>query len=158
MPLKVKVSIPWMPTLPSSSKENLQKIDVYTRVAPKVIPPILLSWPTMSEIELSSQHSATCCCVTHGSREAVWHNGTWHGSAHEAKASLNSHTQKTFHPLTFIDTCWSFMETKHWMWMQWGSGRCVSAVVTETVEHLHWCRLLLQQPAGFCSSLAKTHS
>jgi len=35
-----------------------------------------------------------------------------------------------WHPLTFIDTCWTFVEIKQWMWAQWGAGWCVSAVVT----------------------------
>ena len=62
---------------------------------PKVMPPILWCWPTMSEVavggmaaevEPSHQYSLTCCCwVTDGSRGAVWHNDIWHGSADEAK-------------------------------------------------------------------------
>jgi len=59
-------------------------------------------------------------------------------------------------PLTFIDACWMFMETKHWMWAQWGSGWCVSAVVT--VGHLHWYRLSWARHAGSCSLLVKIHS
>ena len=43
------------------------------------------------------------------------------------------HAEKKWHPLTFIDTYWTFMETKQWMWEQWGSGWCISAVVTATV-------------------------
>ena len=39
---------------------------------------------------------------------------------------------KKLHQVTFIDTYWKFMETKHWMWAQWGSGWCISAVVTAT--------------------------
>ena len=52
-----------------------------TRAAGKVMPPILLSWPSMSEadvggmaveVEPSHQYSATFCChVTDGSRGAV---------------------------------------------------------------------------------------
>ena len=41
------------------------------------------------------------------------------------------------HPLTFIDACWKFMETKRWMWAQWGSGWCVSAVVTAIWKTSH---------------------
>ena len=37
--------------------------------------------------------------------------------------------------MTLINTCWTFLETKQWMWMQWGGGWCVSAVVTETVPY-----------------------
>jgi len=55
------------------------------RASPKVTPPILLCWPTISqvnvggmavEVEHSHQHSITCCChVTDGSRKAVGQNG-----------------------------------------------------------------------------------
>ena len=67
------------------------------RPAPKVIPPILLCWPMISdtniggmavEVEPSHQYFITfCCCETDGSRGAVWHNGVWHGSAYEANLS-----------------------------------------------------------------------
>ena len=67
-----------------------------TRAAPKVMPPFfLLHWPMMSEedgggtegeAEPSCQYYLTfCCCATDGSRGALWQNGTWHGSADEAK-------------------------------------------------------------------------
>ena len=42
------------------------------------------------------------------------------------------HAEKT----ASIDThqCfWMFMETKQWMWAQWGSGWCISAVATATL-------------------------
>ena len=66
-----------------------------TRVAPKLMPPILLCWPTTSEADVgdmavegepSHQHFVKFCCrATDGSRGAVWQNGVWHGSAYEAK-------------------------------------------------------------------------
>jgi len=37
---------------------------------------------------------------------------------------------KKWHPLTFTNACWIFMETKQWMWAQLGSGWCASAVMT----------------------------
>ena len=37
------------------------------------------------------------------------------------------------HPLTFIDTCWMLMETKQWIWAQWGGAWWVSAVLTVIV-------------------------
>ena len=65
------------------------------RAALKVMPPILWCWPMISEADVgamaveaepSHQYSITfCCCVTDGSRGAVWQNGVWHGSAYEAK-------------------------------------------------------------------------
>ena len=64
------------------------------RIVPKVIPPVLLCWPTSEiddegmevEAEPSYPYAVTFCCyVTNGSRGAVWQNGTWQGSAYEAK-------------------------------------------------------------------------
>ena len=45
------------------------------------------------------------------------------------------HVEK-FHSLTFISACWTFMETKQWMWAQQGSGWWISVVVT--LGCLHW--------------------
>ena len=36
-----------------------------------------------------------------------------------------SFIEKKWHRLTFIYTCWMFVETKRWMWEQWVGGRCV---------------------------------
>ena len=57
----------------------------YIRDAPKVMPSILLCWPTTSEVNVGSlagevepshQYSITICChATDGSREAVSKNG-----------------------------------------------------------------------------------
>jgi len=65
------------------------------RTAPKVMTSILWYQPTMSGATVggmaakagpSHQHSMTCCCcVTDGSRGALWQNGAWHGSAGGAK-------------------------------------------------------------------------
>ena len=87
------------------------------------------------EVEPSHQYSATfCCCVTGGSTGAVWQNGIWRGSAFEEKEwNLIPPCRKKWHPLTFTDACWMFLETKQWMWAKWGSGWCISAVVTATV-------------------------
>jgi len=46
---------------------------------------------------------------------------------------LNSSLRKKWHPLTFVDACWMFMETKQWIRAQWGGGWCFSAVATATV-------------------------
>ena len=44
---------------------------------------------------------------------------------------LNFSVQKKWHPLTFIDVCWTFVVTNQWMWVQWGSG---------TFQHWRqWC-------------------
>jgi len=101
--------------------------------APKVMPPILWCQPTMSEVDVgdvavgvepSCQCATTfCCCVTAGSRRAVWQIGVWHGSAYGAKGwNCILPCGKKWHTLTFIDTCWTFMETKQWILAQWGHG------------------------------------
>ena len=63
------------------------------------------------------------------------------------------HVQK-WHPLTFINVCWMFMETQQQMWAQWGSGWCASAVVTKDSGSplLH---VVKSWHAGSCPSLAK---
>ena len=65
------------------------------RTVLKVVPPILLCWPTVSEVDIgvmavevepSRQYSVPCCCyATDGSRGAMWQNSISHGSADEAK-------------------------------------------------------------------------
>ena len=62
-------------------------------------------------------HMQFCCCVTDGSRGAVWWNSVIHGNASLAKMwNLILPMQKTLLPLTFTVACWMFMETKQWMW------------------------------------------
>ena len=68
---------------------------LFTRVALKVMLPILLQWPKVSEVDVgcmavevepSHQYPTTCCCcVTDGSRGAGWQNGVWPGSGDETK-------------------------------------------------------------------------
>jgi len=68
---------------------------LYMRALPKVVPPILLWWLMTSEadvggmaieVEPSYQYSLTCCCcVTNGSRGAVWQTGVWCGSVNETE-------------------------------------------------------------------------
>ena len=74
---------------------HVNDIVYFMRAALKVMPPLLLCWPLMSEadvgdvaveVEPSYQRSiACCCCAPNGSREAVWQNGIWYGSVYEAK-------------------------------------------------------------------------
>ena len=57
---------------------------------------------------------------------------------HEKQRYLSdSSMRQKLHPLTFINPCWTFMETKEWMWAQRGGECFVSTVVTATVGHLH---------------------
>ena len=119
-----------------------------TRAAPKLMPPILLCWPTMSEanvvdtaveVEPSCQYSIKFYCrATDDSRGAVWQNGVWHGSAYETKVcNWIPPCGKKLHPVTFTDACWTFMETKQWMLAQWGGGWRFSAVATAAWKTSH---------------------
>ena len=90
------------------------------------------------DAEPSHRYSITFCCVIDGSRGAVWQNGVWDGSVDEAKVRhWNPSCGKKWHTLTCISICWTFMEIKQWMWAQWGSGWCVSAVVTVMWKKSH---------------------
>jgi len=131
----------------------------------KVVLPVLWSWPVTSEadvggmaaeVEPSHQHPIPCCCcVTDGSRGALWHNGIWHGSVDEAEGChwiLPCGKSGTHgHSSTLAECLWrpssGCSTVRHW----W----CISVV---TVGHLHWCGLLWAQHAGCCLSLVKTHS
>ena len=65
------------------------------RVTPKVMPPILLCWPMISQadvgdmaVQVEPSHPYPlkfCCCATDDSRGIVWQNGVWHGSGYEVK-------------------------------------------------------------------------
>ena len=84
------------------------------------MPPILLCVPTMSnavvgdlavQVESSHQYSGTCyCCVTDGSRGAVWQNGIWHRSECEAKVCHwippCSNNGTHWHSLTLAEHLW----------------------------------------------------
>ena len=118
------------------------------KVAQKVMPSVLLCWPMTSEADVavmaveaqpSHQHSITCCCyATDGSKGTVWQNGIRCGSADEAKVSdWVPPCGKKWHVLMFIDVCWTFVETKEWMWAHWGGGWCISAVMTATWKTSH---------------------
>jgi hypothetical protein len=107
------------------------------------MPPVLLCWSTTSEVDVgdmtvevepSRQYAVKFCChATDDSRRAVWH-----GSEYGAKVCnwIPSYKKK-LHPVTLIDACWTFTETKQWMLTQWGCGWCVSAVATATWKTSH---------------------
>jgi len=87
--------------------------EVCTRVAPKVIPPILLCWLTSSKVNVDDvaveikppcQYSVTCFyCNTDVSRGAVWQNGIWHESVYEAKVC---HWNPPCRKIASIDIRW----------------------------------------------------
>ena len=130
-----------------------------TRTIPKVMPPVLLCLPTMSEaniggtsieFEPSHQYSITFyCCVTDGNKRPHWQKGIWHRSAYEAKVChwippcrkkmaaidihrcfLNVYGNKTVNVST----------VRWWAW--------VLALMTVIVGHLSWWRLFQAQNAG----------
>ena len=82
----------------------------------------------------------------HLPQKCVWNTGV----------GFNYFIQKKWHPLTFIYSYWTFMETQQWMWAQWGTGWCVSALATAAVDRLDWCRFLQAWHADSCSSLVKS--
>jgi len=85
------------------------------------------------EVELSHQHSIIFwCCEVDSNKWAAWKKWQWVWG----KGVLwNSSMKKKFHQLTFIKAWCIFMETKQWIWVQWDSGWCISAVATRTVGH-----------------------
>jgi len=113
-------------------------------VALRVKLPILLCWPTTSEANVGGVYGSRGCTLPptycsillpcdrwqqRGSLTEWWL--TWKCRWSKG-ASLNSPMWKKWHPLTSINACWTFKETKQWMWAQWAGGWCVSAVMTVT--------------------------
>ena len=116
---------------------------VGTRASLKGTPPTLLCWYMMSEVDgdfmaveglnlptishyillpwdrWQQRGSLTKWCLTW---KSVWSKGV----------ELNSSMQEKLHLLTFIDACWTFKETKQWMWAvrQWTVHISNDAVIT----------------------------
>ena len=113
------------------------------------MPPILLCWPTTSEadyggmtaeVEPSCQYSITFYCyVTVGRGGAVLTTWclTWK-CVWSKDVKFTSFIQKRWHPLTFVNACWTRIETKQWMWGQWGGGWYISAVATAMWKTSHF--------------------
>ena len=57
--------------------------------------------------------------------KCVWMKGNWIPSCRKMA------------PTDIHQFSWAFMESKQWMWAQWGSGWCVSAVATATWKTIH---------------------
>ena len=69
---------------------------LYMHADPKVMPPFLLPWPIMSEVDVSGmavevepshQYSFTFSDLWQMAAGGVWQNDIWHGSTYEAKVS-----------------------------------------------------------------------
>jgi len=149
---------------------------LYTRAALKVMPPILLYWPTMSEasvgggtvgVEPFHQHSITfCCCAADGSRGAVWQNGVWHGSDYETKVCqwipLSGKNCTHWYSLKLAGCLWrqksgcEYSEVVCGAFQQWWQ-QCErhamfwAAVTSAGAEFYEW-------HPGSCLSLVKMHS
>ena len=66
---------------------------------------------------------------------------------------LNSSLRKKWHLLTFSDACWMCMETKQWMWAQWGVGdafqqwrqrQCIPSASADFDKHATTCSLMVK--------------
>ena len=71
----------------------------------------------------------------------------WQQRNRSKSMSLKSSMWEKWHLLTFPDTCWTFKETKQWMWAQRGSAQCVSAVATAVWKTNH----ISDGHADFCN-------
>ena len=138
-----------------------------TKGAPKVMPLILLYWPTVRGrwwsydsrnwhflpifhyVLLPYNRWQQRGSVTQWRLmwECIWSKGE----------EWNSSVRKKDHPVIFTNTCWMSAETRMWMCAWWGGGWCTPAVRTASLDHVCWCRLLWAQHAGPCSSLKKMH-
>ena len=106
------------------------------------MPPILC-WPKKPEADVgviaveaepSHQYSVTCCCcVTDGSRGALWQNSIWNGNVHEAKVChwilLHSKNGMNIH-WQLLNVYGVDVSTVRGEW-------CISAVVTVTWKTNH---------------------
>jgi len=103
----------------------------HTRAAPKVTPPILLHGHMTSggggmEVEGEPSTNIPLCFV------AVWQMAAeeqYDSMASDVEVQMKQrggieflYMGKKLHPLTFTNTCWTFMEPNQWMSAQW-SGR-----------------------------------
>ena len=101
------------------------------------------------KVKPSHQYSIPfCCCVTDGSREAVWYNGLWHGSVYGAKVCHSIPPSRKngthWYPSTLAEYLWGpnngceHSEVVGGVFQQW----------TATLGHLHRCRFLWVQYSG----------
>ena len=94
--------------------------------------PILLCWLTTSEVAVGDmeveggppcQYSIIFCCVWQMAAEAQSDKMTSNVEVHmKQRRVTESPPAEKCHPRTFVDTCWTLMETQQWMWAQWGGA------------------------------------
>ena len=92
------------------------------------------------EIKPPDWYSIVFCCHATDGSEGV---------------ELNSSMWEKWPPLTLIDTCWMFLETKEWIWAQWGGGWCVSAVQWQWIVFIG--AVFYERGTQSCSLPVQTH-
>jgi len=77
---------------------------------------------------------------------AVWQIGVCHGSRYEEKVChWIPLCGIKLHPLTFFNTCWTLMETMHWMWAQQSSVVVRFSKGNSNMKEKPYSRQLLHQ-------------
>ena len=109
---------------------QLCHIAQYRRASPKVVLSILLCLPTTLEADVGGMavgvepywwYSITfCCCVTGGSRAAVWQRISDMEVRMEQRCVIKFLVAEKMKPIGIHR--WNFMEPKQWMWAHWGCG------------------------------------
>ena len=122
-----------------------------TRAALKVMPTILLCWPTTSKedvgivtvvVEPSHQYSTTpCCLLTDDSRMAVWQNGVWHEAkvCHlippRGKNCMHWHSSAFAEHLQRSDTGCEHSVVVSGTFNQWWQRQCINSAGVDFHEH-----------------------
>ena len=137
-----------------------------TKVNPKVMSPILWCWLTTSEVNVGDmalevesfyQYFIKFCCHVTQQRGSLTMESDM--EVHMKKKGVSEFPQaEKLHLLAFINACWKFIVTNQWIWVQWGSGWCTSAVATVTVGYFQLGRFLWAWYTGSCPLLVKMHS
>ena len=121
------------------------------RAVLKLMPPILLFWLTMSEVDVSTIaveaewpifRNMLFLCDRWQQRGSLtkWRL-TWKCVRNKG-VELNFSMWTKWHSLAFISACW-FLETKQWMWAQWGVAVC-------TCDSDMKDKTYSRQPRDFC--------
>ena len=126
------------------------------------MPPVLWRWPTTSKgdaggtdigAEPPHQYPITFgCCVTDGSQGAVWQNGAWSGSVHEAKVFLHFSMWKKMEP---SDIHWHLLGVHRdqpvGVSMLWQQVMCFSSGDNDSGSPL-WVKTNSLSPLAMCST------
>jgi len=142
----------------------------YIRTALKVLPPILLFWPTVStEADVVAWQQRLnlptnipfvfCCHVTDGSRGEAWQSYVWYGSVYQAKVC------HWITPCGKNGTNWHSLMLAEHSWRPnsgWEHSEVVSGALQQWWQWQHATSASLDfyecSMRGSCSSLMKMHS